>query len=52
MGSITLHPDNEVDYQLLIELSKRLNLPFTTEKMLKLQRRKSFRRLRAQYTGN
>jgi hypothetical protein len=35
MGSITLHPDNEADYQLLIELAKRLNLPFTTEEDVK-----------------
>ncbi|MEZ4901733.1 MAG: hypothetical protein R2822_08250 [Spirosomataceae bacterium] len=31
MGTITLHPDNEADYQLLIELIKRLNLAYTTE---------------------
>lgn len=31
MGSITLHPTNEADYQLLIELAKRLNLSFTTD---------------------
>lgn len=31
MGSITLHPTNEADYQLLIELAKRLNLSYTTD---------------------
>jgi hypothetical protein len=29
MGIITFHPANEADYQLLIELAKRLNVTFT-----------------------
>jgi hypothetical protein len=42
MGSITLHPDNEADYQLLIELAKRLNLPFTTEEDVKAPTQEEF----------